>query len=32
LRRFDDEKRRAIEEEVAKLLAALFVKEVLHPD
>lgn len=32
LRRFDDEKRRAIEEEVAKLLAVGFVMEVLHPD
>ena len=32
LRRFDDKKRRAIEEEVAKLLAVGFVMEVLHPD
>jgi len=28
--RFDDERRRAIGEEVAKLLAAEFIKEVYH--
>ena len=32
LRRFDDERRRAIGEEVAKLLAAAFIKEVYHFD
>ena len=32
LRRFDDERRRAIGEEVAKLLAAEFIKEVYHSD
>ena len=32
LRRFDDERRRAIDEEIAKLLAAGFVKEVYHSD
>ena len=32
LRRFDDERRRAIGEEVAKLLAARFIKEVYHSD
>ena len=32
LRRFDEEKRRAIGEEVQKLLAAGFVKEVSHPE
>ena len=32
LRRFDDERRRAIGEEVAKLLAAGFIKEVYHSD
>jgi hypothetical protein len=32
LQRFNNEKRRAIEEEVGKLLAAGFIKEVLHPD
>jgi hypothetical protein len=32
LRRFDDERRRAIEEEIARLLDAGFIKEVLHPD
>ena len=32
LRRFDDEKRRAIGEEVTKLLAARFIKEVDHSD
>ena len=30
--RFDDERRRAIGEEVAKLLAARFIKEVYHSD
>ena len=30
--RFDDERRRAIGEEVAKLLAAGFIKEVYHSD
>ena len=32
LRRFNDERRRAIGEEIAKLLAAGFVKEVYHSD
>ncbi|WVZ84448.1 hypothetical protein U9M48_031478 [Paspalum notatum var. saurae] len=32
LRRFDEEKRRAIGEEIAKLLAAWFIKEVHHPE
>jgi len=32
LRRVDDERRRAIGEEVAKLLAARFIKEVYHSD
>ena len=32
LRRFDEEKRRAISEEIAKLLAAGFIKEVYHPE
>jgi hypothetical protein len=32
LRRFDEEKRRAIGEEVHKLMAAGFIKEVLHPE
>ena len=32
LRRFDDERPRAIEEEIAKLLDAGFIKEVLHLD
>ena len=32
LRRFDEEKRRAIGEEIAKLLAAGFIKEVHHPE
>ena len=32
LRRFDDERRRAIGEEVAKLLVARFIKEVYHSD
>ena len=31
LRRFDEEKCRAIGEEIAKLLAARFIKEVYHP-
>ena len=31
LRRFDEEKRRAISEEIAKLLVAGFIKEVYHP-
>ena len=29
--RFDEGKRRAIDEEIAKLLAAGFIKEVFHP-
>ena len=32
LRRFDDERRRAIEEVIAKVLNAGFIREVLHPD
>jgi hypothetical protein len=32
LRRFDEEKRRAIGEEVHKLLAAGIIKEVFHPE
>ena len=32
LRRFNDEKRRAIGEEIAKLLAIGFIKEVYHSD
>jgi hypothetical protein len=32
LRRFDEEKRRAIGEEIHKLMAAGFIKEVLHPE
>ena len=32
LRRFDEEKRRAIGEEVQKLLAAGFIKVVSHPE
>ena len=32
LRQFDDERRGAIEEEIAKLLDAGFIREVLHPD
>ena len=32
LRRFDEEKRRAIGKEVQKLLAAGFIKEVSHPE
>jgi hypothetical protein len=31
LRRFDEEKRRAIGKEVHKLMAAGFIKEVFHP-
>ena len=31
LRRFDEEKCRAIGEDIAKLLAARFIKEVYHP-
>ena len=31
LRRFDEEKHRAIGEDIAKLLAAGFIKEVYHP-
>ena len=30
--RFDDERRRAIGEEIAKLLAAGFIREVFHSD
>jgi hypothetical protein len=32
LRHFDEEKRRAIDEEVHKLMAAGFIKEVFHPE
>ena len=32
LRHFDEEKRRAIGEEIQKLLAAGFIKEVSHPE
>ena len=32
LRRFDDERHRAIGEEVTKLLAAGFIKEIYHSD
>ena len=32
LHRFDDERRRAIGEEIAKLLAARLIKEVYHSD
>jgi hypothetical protein len=32
LRRFDEEKHRAIGEEIHKLLAAGFIKEVFHPE
>ena len=32
LRRFDDERRRAIGEEIAKLLVAGFIREVFHSD
>ena len=31
LHRFDEEKRRAIDEEIVKLLAPGFIKEVYHP-
>jgi len=31
MRRFDEEKRRAIGEEIAKLSAVGFIKEVYHP-
>jgi hypothetical protein len=32
LRRFDEEKHRAIREEIRKLLVAGFIKEVFHPE
>ena len=32
LRRFDEEKHRAIDKEIVKLLAAGFIKEVYHPE
>ena len=32
LRRFDEEKHRAIDEEIAKLLVAGFIKKVYHPE
>ena len=32
LRRFDEEKRRAIGEEIAKLLASGFIREVYQPE
>jgi len=32
LRRFDEEKRWAIREEIHKLLLARFIKEVFHPE
>jgi hypothetical protein len=32
LRQFADDRRKAIWEEVARLLAASFIMEVLHPD
>jgi hypothetical protein len=32
LRRFDEEKRRAIGKEIHKLMAAGFIKEVFHPE
>ena len=32
LRRFDEGKRRAIDEEIAKLLVTGFIKEVYHPE
>jgi hypothetical protein len=32
LRRFDEEKRRAIGEEIHKMTAAGFIKEVFHPE
>ena len=30
--RFDEEKHRAIDEEIAKLMAVGFIKEVYHPE
>ena len=32
LRHFDEKKHRAIDEEIAKLLVAGFIKEVYHPE
>jgi hypothetical protein len=32
LRRFDEEKSTSIEEEVGKLLAAMFIREIHHPE
>ena len=32
MRRFDEEKHKAISEEIAKLSAAGFIKEVYHPE
>ena len=32
LHRFEEEKRRAIDKEIVKLLAAGFIKEVYHPE
>jgi hypothetical protein len=32
LRRFSPEKKEAIKKEIAKLLAAGFIREILHPD
>ena len=32
LRRFDEEKRRTIGEEITKLLVTRFIKEVYHPE
>ena len=32
LRHFDEEKHRAIDKEITKLLAARFIKEVYHPE
>ena len=32
LHRFDDERRRAIDEEITKLLTAEFIREVFHSD
>ena len=32
LHRFDNERRKAIGEEIARLLAVGFIKEVFHPD
>ena len=32
MRKFHDERRKAIREEVARLLAAEFIKEVFHPE